>query len=105
MNLFSEIKGTEQILVSVRYHADQVSGKIFINDVERDDALLVVTADISILAIGAWIDLVEVDGVDITDHVYDQLVYNQSIHIPGPFYHWWHRVSGQGWLLHPYFPG
>ena len=25
-----------------------------------------------------------------------------SLHIPRPFYQWWHEITGQGWLLKPH---
>jgi hypothetical protein len=59
---------------------------------------------------------IEVDGLEIKDHCYDLIEYTndqdvrtQSLYlgfngrwvlrIPGPFYRWWHTVTGQGWLL------
>ena len=64
------------------------------------------------------IDTFDVDHIDVSKHVQDIIVYdndqlvdNQSLYlgfngvwrtdIPGPFYQWWHHVSGQGWLLRP----
>lgn len=64
------------------------------------------------------IDCIEVDGIDIGHHVQDLITYhndqqvsNKSLYlgfngdweitVPGPFYQWWHRKSGQGWLLQP----
>ena len=64
------------------------------------------------------IESIVVDQIDITEHCYENIVYdndqNQSIQsmylgfngtwimeISEPFYRWWHRVSGQGWLLEP----
>ncbi len=64
------------------------------------------------------IDSIMVDQIDITDHCYKNIIYDndqkqsvQSMYlgfngtwvmtIPEPFYRWWHRESGQGWLLEP----
>ena len=104
MNLFSELTVTDHISVSVRYHDDHVPGNILINNRATCDALVPIMSDIVITPVAAGIDGVIIDGIDITDHVFDLLSAHHVIHIPGPFYHWWHRVSGQGWLLHPYFP-
>ena len=59
---------------------------------------------------------ITVDGLEIKDHCHGLIRYDNdqnvrvqalylgfngrwSLHIPGPFYRWWHTVSGQGWLL------
>ena len=59
---------------------------------------------------------ITVDGLEIKDHCYDLIQYHNDqnvdaqtfylgyngkwiLRIPGPFYRWWHAVSGQGWLL------
>ena len=105
MNLFSDLKVTSTIPVSVRYRGDLAAGKVFINDQDTLDIQVSISEDIVIRPIDVWIDHVAVDGIDITDHVYDQLASNNIIQIPGPFYHWWHQVSGQGWLLWPHHPG
>ena len=105
MNLFCGITDTSNIPISVRYHDDGVPGTVLINDQETADTMVDITSDIVIKPVNAWIYLVEVDGINITDHVYDQLVSKNVIHIPGPFYHWWHQTSGQGWLLYPHLPG
>jgi len=64
------------------------------------------------------IESITVDQINIVDHCYGNIVYhndqNQSIQsmylgfngvwiirLPEPFYRWWHRASGQGWLLEP----
>lgn len=105
MNLFSELKVTDTIPVSVRYHGELAPGKVLINDRDTLDTQVLISADIVIRPNDVWIYHVEVDGINITDHVYDQLTGQNVIQIPGPFYHWWHRVSGQGWLLWPHGPG
>ena len=45
-------------------------------------------------------DCVIVDGVEILPK-YRHLAVNSRLTIPEPFYRWYHRVSGQGWLLTP----
>jgi hypothetical protein len=41
-----------------------------------------------------------VDGEEILPK-YQHLAVNGKLTIPEPFYRWYHRVSGQGWLLTP----
>ena len=43
---------------------------------------------------------VSVDGIEILPR-YQHLVENGVLNIAEPFYQWYHRVSGQGWLLKP----
>jgi hypothetical protein len=45
-------------------------------------------------------DTVTVDGVEILPK-YQYLAVNGRLTISEPFYRWYHRVSGQGWLLTP----
>ena len=45
-------------------------------------------------------DTVTVDGEEILPK-YQYLAVNGRLIIPEPFYRWYHRVSGQGWLLTP----
>ena len=45
-------------------------------------------------------DKVIVDGEEILPK-YQHLAINGQLTIPAPFYQWYHRVSGQGWLLTP----
>ena len=45
-------------------------------------------------------DQVTVDGDEILPK-YRHLAVNGKLTIPEPFYRWYHRVSGQGWLLTP----
>ena len=45
-------------------------------------------------------DQVTVDGVEILPK-YQYLAVNGRLTISEPFYRWYHRVSGQGWLLTP----
>jgi hypothetical protein len=45
-------------------------------------------------------DQVTVDGEEILPK-YQHLVVDGKLTIPEPFYRWYHRVSGQGWLLTP----
>lgn len=45
-------------------------------------------------------DTVVVDGIEILPH-YRHLVAGDSLEINEPFYCWYHRISGQGWLLEP----
>jgi len=47
-------------------------------------------------------DTVTVDGIDILPK-YQYLARNGILTIPEPFYCWYHRVSGQGWLLTPVY--
>lgn len=105
MNQFCDLTVTSTIPVSVRYHDDGVPGKVLINDQDTTDTIVSITADIVITSINACVYRVEVDGIDITDHVYNELDSKHLIHIPGPFYLWWHQTSGQGWLLYPHLPG
>jgi hypothetical protein len=45
-------------------------------------------------------DSVTVDGIEILPK-YRHLADLGVLSIPEPFYCWYHRVSGQGWLLEP----
>jgi hypothetical protein len=45
-------------------------------------------------------DAVTVDGEEILPK-YQHLAVDGKLTIPEPFYRWYHRVSGQGWLLTP----
>jgi hypothetical protein len=45
-------------------------------------------------------DTVTVDGVEILPR-YQYLASDGQLAITEPFYQWYHRVSGQGWLLKP----
>ncbi len=45
-------------------------------------------------------DQVTVDGEEILPK-YQHLAVDGKLTIPEPFYRWYHRVSGQGWLLTP----
>lgn len=45
-------------------------------------------------------DSVAVDGIEILPR-YQYLAENGHLTISEPFYRWYHRVSGQGWLLVP----
>jgi len=45
-------------------------------------------------------DTVTVDGIEILP-TYSYLATNGKLVIDEPFYRWYHRVSGQGWLLVP----
>jgi len=45
-------------------------------------------------------DTVTIDGLDILPK-YNYLAENSVLTIAEPFYCWYHRVSGQGWLLAP----
>jgi hypothetical protein len=59
---------------------------------------------------------IRIDGIEIKDHCYELIQYTNDqnvrlqtmylgfngrwiLDIPGPFYRWWHTVTGQGWLL------
>ena len=44
---------------------------------------------------------VAIDGIEILPK-YKHLATNDVLIINEPFYRWYHRVSGQGWLLTPY---
>jgi hypothetical protein len=45
-------------------------------------------------------DQVTVDGEEILPK-YQHLAVGGKLTIPEPFHRWYHRVSGQGWLLTP----
>jgi hypothetical protein len=45
-------------------------------------------------------DIVTVDGIEVLPQ-YHHLANNGTLTIAEPFYNWYHRVSGQGWLLIP----
>ena len=45
-------------------------------------------------------DAVTVDDIEILPR-YQHLAVDGKLTIPEPFYRWYHRVSGQGWLLKP----
>lgn len=44
---------------------------------------------------------VTIDGIEILPK-YHHLINNKVLIIREPFYQWYHRVSGQGWLLIPH---
>jgi hypothetical protein len=46
-------------------------------------------------------DTVMIDGIEILPK-YQYLAHNGKLTISEPFYRWYHRLSGQGWLLTPY---
>jgi hypothetical protein len=145
MNRFSDILDIDLVLtVSVRLTAITGNGAPFcqlhINDRElfcdyvcstiqaqtqvglTDDIVISVKMSNKIYSIeketAINIDCVTVDGLDITEHCYSIMSYDNDqqvtantlylgfngdwkIQIPGPFHHWWHKCSGQGWLLTP----
>jgi hypothetical protein len=41
-----------------------------------------------------------VDSIEVLPR-YNYLAVDGILTIPEPFYRWYHRVSGQGWLLEP----
>jgi hypothetical protein len=43
---------------------------------------------------------VTIDEIEILPK-YRYLACNGVLAIPEPFYRWYHRISGQGWLLNP----
>lgn len=45
-------------------------------------------------------DTVLVDGIEILPR-YRHLAQDNDLIINEPFYTWYHRISGQGWLLKP----
>ena len=45
-------------------------------------------------------DTVVIDGIKLLPK-YQYLAVDGKITISEPFYQWYHRVSGQGWLLMP----
>jgi hypothetical protein len=45
-------------------------------------------------------DTVVIDGIKILPK-YQYLAVDGKLTISDPFYRWYHRVSGQGWLLIP----
>ena len=45
-------------------------------------------------------DTVIIDGIEILPK-YNYLAKNGVLTIPEPFYRWYHRITGQGWLLEP----
>jgi len=45
-------------------------------------------------------DVVTVDGIEVLPR-YRYLSVDNALQISEPFYCWYHRVSGQGWLLQP----
>ena len=60
------------------------------------------TADLHDLLIFDADDTVTIDDVDILPG-YQYLTTNGKLTISEPFYCWYHRVSGQGWLLTPVY--
>lgn len=59
---------------------------------------------------------ITIDGIEIKNHCYDLIEYENDhcmgdptlylgfngiwiLTIPGPFYRWWHKTTGKGWLL------
>jgi hypothetical protein len=45
-------------------------------------------------------DTVSVDGIDVLPK-YKHLAENGVLVVAEPFYNWYHKVTGQGWLLVP----
>lgn len=45
-------------------------------------------------------DIVSIDGIEVLPK-YRYLAINNVLEFNEPFYHWLHRVTGQGWLLKP----
>lgn len=45
--------------------------------------------------------VVVVDGIEVLPK-YNYLADNGMLTIAEPFYSWYHRISGQGWLLKPH---
>lgn len=43
---------------------------------------------------------VSIDGIEVLPAFW-HLSENGTLTIPEPFYRWYHRASGQGWLLEP----
>jgi hypothetical protein len=46
-------------------------------------------------------DTVIIDGIEILPQ-YHYLAVNGTLTINEPFYNWYHRILGQGWLLTPH---
>ena len=46
-------------------------------------------------------DIVAVDTIEVLPQ-YRYLVTDGQLTINEPFYNWYHRISGQGWLLTPH---
>lgn len=105
MKSFLEFTGIETLKVCVVYHVDRESGSIIINGQLVNEIMIPVSASITIETRSAWITKVEVDGINITDYLPIQTSADYQFRVPGPFYHWWHQTSGQGWLLYPCLPG
>lgn len=45
-------------------------------------------------------DIVVIDGIEILPK-YSYMAADGKLIISEPFYRWYHRASGQGWLLEP----
>jgi len=45
-------------------------------------------------------DMVVIDGIEILPK-YSYMAVDGKLIISEPFYRWYHRASGQGWLLEP----
>ena len=45
-------------------------------------------------------DVVIIDGIEVLPR-YQYLATDDVLALDEPFYCWYHRVSGQGWLLEP----
>lgn len=81
MKNFLDLLGTEQHLV------------IIVNNT-------VTTCGLHDLLIFDVNNVVTVDNIEILPR-YQYLAVDGRLTIPEPFYRWYHRVSGQGWLLEP----
>lgn len=106
MNLFSQLTATHVLEVKVAWHDDYGhTARLLINDVATDSLCVPILNNIVIDIQHGWIDAVLVDGIAVNYLLPVQKTSSYGIYIPGPFYGWYHTVTGQGWILEPYRAG
>jgi hypothetical protein len=105
MNLFSDLTVIDTILVCVEGRSNDGQPCISINGQLCSQSWVPLKSDINIVLVDAWIEKLVIDQIDVTDYIAVQTQRDHAVLIPGPFYHWYHEVSGQGWLLSPTLPG
>lgn len=105
MNLFYELTDTDFFLQIEIFYDIEPSvghGSLLVNDMPCVKDMRVPLLDnIKLKTENAWITSVAIDGLVITHFLPVDQSPNSLIQIPGPFYQWWHQISGQGWLVIP----
>jgi len=105
MNLFYELTDTDFFLqIEILYTLDSTIdlGGVQVNGIPCTKSIAVpLLSNIIIKTENAWITSVSIDGLVITHFLPLDQSPNSLIQISGPFYQWWHQISGQGWLVSP----